>query len=393
MSKKKVFYALASFVLAMAFSFIVSYALGGSIGIIAVGISSVVMLIPVCIFIRIQNEEPAERLLLRLPEIKHFFAAVLIYIGASSVSSGVIYALYSVYYKNASSPDEQMFEYLSSAGSPFLLLLCIAVIPAIVEEMIFRGYIQTAFGTGRRRAIIAIGVSSLLFCIAHGSIYKAPGTLIIGIAFGYIAYKSGSVLITVILHFLNNATSLISYYTLKNSSDAAMSFIFKDSSNYFLAGFALALGILLIFLGSRIFAERKMALVYKLIPIVGSALVCVGCIYGIVLNETDKLYDKYANEPVSDAQIIEETITLDKNTLCIVNGVFNCRNGVDYSFALYDSEGKAVCDNPAEAAMLLLDKGEYTMRIEFSVEKGTEHTDTAYSVMILTFGEYSGSAS
>lgn len=394
MNKKRIADSLIAFVLALILNNIIAIALVGRLGMFAFAVSSVMLILPASFLIKLRKEDPAQRLSLHLPEIKHFFAGVFVYVGANSISSGIIYALYSVYYKKVQSPDTQLFDYMTDAASPMLILLCIAVLPAIFEELLFRGYIRTAFGDGKKRAILAITVSSLMFCIAHGSIYKVPTTLIMGIAFGYIAYKSGSVLITVILHFINNANSLISYYTLRsNNSPSSMVFILKDSSYYYMAALVFVAGSFLVFIGVRLFAEKRMRLLYKVIISILVILLCGGCMLGLANNESEVLLNKYNNHPVSDGELVEEKLVLEKNSMCIIQGIFNCSEGVDCRFSIYNEEGENVYDGAEEAGSLLLDKGEYTVRIEFSVDKGTQKTDAAYSIMIIGFGEYSTTAS
>ena len=94
--------------------------------------------------------------------------------------------------------------------SPFLLLLLVlAVLPAIFEEVIFRGLLfqgLRAFGT----------VGSVLLCGGLFSLYhQNPAQTIYqfccGSAFALVVVRSGSILPTMLSHFLNNALVLILY--------------------------------------------------------------------------------------------------------------------------------------------------------------------------------------
>lgn len=91
-----------------------------------------------------------------------------------------------------------------------LNILIFALLPAILEEMLYRGYIlRTLLPHGKLFAIIA---SSLLFALMHGNILQIPFAFIVGLACGYLAVKTGSVWVAVMLHFLNNFMSVLLQY-------------------------------------------------------------------------------------------------------------------------------------------------------------------------------------
>lgn len=91
-----------------------------------------------------------------------------------------------------------------------LNLLVSAVLPAILEEMLFRGYVlQTLrpFGDG-----VAVFGSALLFGLMHTNIVQIPFALLLGLVFGFLVVKTGNILLPMILHFLNNALSVVLEY-------------------------------------------------------------------------------------------------------------------------------------------------------------------------------------
>lgn len=88
-------------------------------------------------------------------------------------------------------------------ATEFLLgILSVAVIPAIVEEAVFRGLILgrlLPFGKG-----FAICASAVFFASVHGSAEQMIYSFVYGVLFGFLAIKTGSVKAGVIIHFLNN---------------------------------------------------------------------------------------------------------------------------------------------------------------------------------------------
>ena len=55
----------------------------------------------------------------------------------------------------------------------------------------------------------AIVVSALFFALIHLNPWQALNAFIIGVVMGYVYYKSGSLWLTMLIHFVNNGTSVI----------------------------------------------------------------------------------------------------------------------------------------------------------------------------------------
>ncbi len=91
-----------------------------------------------------------------------------------------------------------------------LNLLTLAVLPALLEEMVFRGYIlQTLRPYGDRTALL---VSSLLFALMHGNVLQIPFALIVGLVLGYVVIQTNNIWLAVCIHFANNAMSVLVEY-------------------------------------------------------------------------------------------------------------------------------------------------------------------------------------
>lgn len=84
-----------------------------------------------------------------------------------------------------------------------LSTITIALLPAVAEELLFRGVILTSFKK-KYGAIIAVIISALIFGIYHMNWVQGIYASILGIALGFVYVKTGSLFATIILHFLNN---------------------------------------------------------------------------------------------------------------------------------------------------------------------------------------------
>lgn len=98
---------------------------------------------------------------------------------------------------------------MTSSGSFFLLGLVIyALLPAISEELIFRGIIQKGLSS-KYNGFVVIIMTTIMFVLMHGSLQQTVYQFIVGIMLSYLSYVGGSVLYSIILHFLNNALVVV----------------------------------------------------------------------------------------------------------------------------------------------------------------------------------------
>lgn len=93
-------------------------------------------------------------------------------------------------------------------------LILIALLPAIFEEMFFRGALQQIFIKLFSNPFIGILVTSLFFSAIHLSFYGFLPRLFLGMMLGYIFYYSKNLWFSVLGHFLNNAVALTQMYLL-----------------------------------------------------------------------------------------------------------------------------------------------------------------------------------
>ncbi len=89
--------------------------------------------------------------------------------------------------------------------SSFLLA---AIFAPIFEEWLCRGMILRGLLT-KMKPVWAIVVSALFFALIHMNPWQALNAFIIGLVMGYVYYKTGSLLLTMLIHFVNNGTAVI----------------------------------------------------------------------------------------------------------------------------------------------------------------------------------------
>jgi uncharacterized protein len=95
----------------------------------------------------------------------------------------------------------------------------IAVLPAIGEELMFRGVIQRILKDWTKNIHLAIWISAILFSAMHMQFYGFIPRMLMGALFGYIFIWSGSLWIPILAHFINNALAVsLHYFTNKGYS-------------------------------------------------------------------------------------------------------------------------------------------------------------------------------
>ena len=103
----------------------------------------------------------------------------------------------------------------NTAVSVLLNVLIFALLPALLEELMFRGYVLMALQpAGEGTAIV---LSALLFGLMHGNLTQLPFAFLLGLCFGFFTLRLGNIWVAVTVHALNNALavlldSLLPYY-------------------------------------------------------------------------------------------------------------------------------------------------------------------------------------
>ncbi len=91
-------------------------------------------------------------------------------------------------------------------------LFMIAIIPAIGEELVFRGLIQKHLGNIFRNGHIAILVAAAIFSLVHFQFYSFLPRFFLGLILGYAFYYGKSIWYPMIAHLVNNGLGVMFYY-------------------------------------------------------------------------------------------------------------------------------------------------------------------------------------
>ncbi len=116
-------------------------------------------------------------------------------------------------------------------------LVLIAIIPAIGEELIFRGVLLRSIARWSRNVHLAIWLSGILFSLIHFQFFGLLPRMFLGILFGYLVLWTGSIWSAILPHFINNATAVtLSYFMGGTIGREAEDMGATGDLSYFLGG-------------------------------------------------------------------------------------------------------------------------------------------------------------
>ena len=113
--------------------------------------------------------------------------------------------------EQAAAVTEKMLT-VDTFGGLLFNLIVIALIPAVGEELTFRGVLQQSLTRGLKNPHVAIVLSAAIFSFIHFQFLGFLPRMFLGILLGYMFYVSGSLWTRIAMHFVNNGSAVLLYY-------------------------------------------------------------------------------------------------------------------------------------------------------------------------------------
>ena len=143
----------------------------------------------------------------RLPMGETLATAVILLLGSFAVNWA--YTTYVVPGVELQADLVAMLKALDSSTLGIILkFTAVALMAPLIEELLFRGYLQTAL-MDKMNPHIAIWLAALIFALVHLQPLAIPGLMVLGAAFGYLYYRTGSLKTCILLHVVNNGAALV----------------------------------------------------------------------------------------------------------------------------------------------------------------------------------------
>ena len=107
---------------------------------------------------------------------------------------------------------------MPNVGLLILNLLMIGLLPALGEELIFRGVLQGGLQRYWKNPHLAIWVTAIVFSAVHFQFLGFVPRMLMGAAMGYLFFWSGNLWYPIIAHFTNNAMAVVLSYGIQHGS-------------------------------------------------------------------------------------------------------------------------------------------------------------------------------
>ena len=104
---------------------------------------------------------------------------------------------------------QEIFSNLLTGESVWISFLMVSIFAPFFEEWLCRGIVLRGLLGSKMKPVWAIIISALFFALIHFNPWQAVPAFLIGCMFGYVYYKTGSLKLTMLMHFANNTFALI----------------------------------------------------------------------------------------------------------------------------------------------------------------------------------------
>ncbi len=142
----------------------------------------------------------------------------------------------------------EQFLKAGSVGEFMLNFVMIAFIPAIGEELLFRGVLQKIFSNWTKNNHWGVFIAAFLFSAIHMQFFTFLPRFFLGIVFGYLLIWTRSLWVPILAHFLNNGLAIIvSYLTQKQKIGEEVENIGQSNNFFWLSLFNILIVIVLLF--------------------------------------------------------------------------------------------------------------------------------------------------
>jgi len=121
--------------------------------------------------------------------------------------------------EDAAAALTERFLQVDNLGGLIINLGLMALLPALSEELSFRGTLQQTINNQQSTINnhVAVWLTAIVFSAIHMQFYGFIPRMLMGAMFGYVFLWTGSLWVPIVMHFTNNALAVVVYYIVANS--------------------------------------------------------------------------------------------------------------------------------------------------------------------------------
>lgn len=170
--------------------------------------ATIPVLLVIALAVRLARQKFRDYLALQLPSARHAAIGVL-----AILLLMILIDTTTALIGRPIVPDVMLDQVRSASGHGALGFFAVALVltAPITEEIAFRGFIYRGFSASRLATIGAVVVSSLIFTAIHiqYDLFTLCGVMLLAVLLGTMRAISGSTLLTIAMHALNNGVVLV----------------------------------------------------------------------------------------------------------------------------------------------------------------------------------------
>ncbi len=215
-----------------------------------------ILLIPTIIFSYLAHPQPMQYLGFKKPSMAQTLSIPLLALGmlfSILIITQWITKIDLGAWANQLQQDRQDYESLyfknKSIAQVLINILLVALTPAVCEELFFRSIIMRFLNTWFQKPWLALLISAVLFASVHGSVYNFLPIVLTGLLLAWVYFKTSSIILSILLHFLFNASQVLMVYFGGEAIENKVSLAAQ-------VGFV-SVGALLIFIGMKWIQKNK----------------------------------------------------------------------------------------------------------------------------------------
>ena len=255
-------YGIAAFIIIEIIFFVVFAPLQYYFGMLGLALTELGLLACTLLAVKLTGQSFREVFPLRRPKFGQVLGTLVLWGGcflSTMLATLVLMYFFPEGFLQASSDINSIF---NTVPAPVQLLI-VAVMPAVCEEAMHRGFIQHSFQSVRSDWVIILSMG-LIFGIFHMDPYRFLPTAILGIGLSYVMQKTHNIFLPALFHFVNNFISVApslgtSVETTAESIDisgllTSRPFILMSIGSYLMLG---ALAPILLLAGSHLLRKAS----------------------------------------------------------------------------------------------------------------------------------------
>ncbi len=199
-------YGIAAFIIIEIIFFVVFAPLQYYFGMLGLALTELGLLACTLLAVKLTGQSFREVFPLRRPKFGQVLGTLVLWGGcflSTMLATLVLMYFFPEGFLQASSDINSIF---NTVPAPVQLLI-VAVMPAVCEEAMHRGFIQHSFQSVRSDWVIILSMG-LIFGIFHMDPYRFLPTAILGIGLSYVMQKTHNIFLPALFHFVNNFISV-----------------------------------------------------------------------------------------------------------------------------------------------------------------------------------------